>query len=191
MCTNPKPSDDIVFAQTANVLRCEPRRYRSAVFQSAATNDKDPASRARTFHAQVSTQTSVVSRSISRSIDPPCRSRQLLKPASADVIAHLLENGTKPPSSANSSSICRCHAALSPLRMTEASSASSPGASVSTASLISARLTLKDARVESNLKLAMVLMALRTIRPCEDAIASTRDGRAPQKTKAPREGGAL
>jgi hypothetical protein len=57
--------------------------------------------------------------------------------------------------------------------------------------LISARLTLKDARVESNLKLAMVLMALRTIRPCEDAIASTRDGRAPQKTKAPREGGAL
>ena len=52
--------------------------------------------------------------------------------------------GRSRPFSAKSSSICRSHAASSRSRMNEASSANSRGDSVSTASLISVRLTLEE-----------------------------------------------
>ncbi len=63
---------------------------------------------------------------------------------SARMSSHTSSNsGRSLPPSAKSASIWRSHAAFSRWRMNEASSANSPGESVSTASLISARLTFE------------------------------------------------
>ncbi len=97
---DPKPGDHIAVAQTKRSITLfgyEQHKHRYGVLRNAAKGDRGRASKAHTFRALVSAQTPAGLRSISRSADPPCRSRQFLKPANADILAHFLENRSQPP----------------------------------------------------------------------------------------------
>jgi len=100
MGADPKPANDLAFAQTERTVMISDaklRRYRFAVPRSVMKNDWGHASRVRTFRVPAYEQTAADLRSISRSPDPSCQSRQFLKPASANVFAYFLENWPQPP----------------------------------------------------------------------------------------------